>query len=439
MRVLLIGKSSGRLDCIAETIRRSKRTEIFILTNMSNLGLAAKGFVTLGPTDDPEFVAEWAEKHRSGDYTVAIISNEEPLAAGVADALNKIGIPTVGPTKALAQIESSKSFTRKLLHDSGLAFMNPNWGVFEPGEINRVESYMHAFRHFVIKPDSLTGGKGVKVMGNHFYTIEEGLQYCQELFNEGGKLLIEQKQEGPEFSMMSFCDGNTIVHMPAVQDHKRLLDYDQGPNTGGMGSYSGANHSLPFLTPNDIFNATTTNYETVAALQKHIGQPYKGIIYGNYIVTSRGLRLIEFNCRFGDPEVMNVLPLLETDFGDILQAMVTGKLSSEMVKFANKATVCKYLVPMGHPDNPQPGSLLMHGIEKTDTLRVYRGALDGVELTGSRAAAVVGIAETISKAEKIAEAAANLAVGPVFHRKDIGTYESVVRRIEHADLIRKRI
>lgn len=437
MRVLLIGKSSGRLDCLAEAIARSKQTELFILTNLVHPGLTQKGFVTVGPTDNPGFVTSYAETHAHGASTIALISNEEPLAAGVVDALDAVGIPTVGPTKSLARIEASKSFTRHLLANHNLAHMNPNWGSFEPGELSRVEAYMWGFRDFVIKPDGLTGGKGVRVKGDHFHTVEEGLEYCRELFAAGSSLLIEQKQEGQEFSLMSFSDGETIVEMPAVQDHKRLLDLDMGPNTGGMGSYSDINHSLPILSISDFRNAQNTNHQVIQALQKETGQPYRGILYGNYMVTKHGLKVIEFNARFGDPEVMNVLPILKSDFGDILFAITRGTLTRQQVQFHCKATVCKYLVPIGHPDNPQDGTLDLSRVPHTKKTRVYRGALDGDKLTGSRAAAIVGIGDTIIEAEKLAEDAVQKAIGPVFHRKDIGTYEALARRIEHADRVRR--
>jgi phosphoribosylamine--glycine ligase len=350
----------------------------------------------------------------------------------------------VGPTKELAQIETSKSFTRKLLHKYDI-IGSPNWEVFEPGEINRVESFMHAFQDFVIKPDGLTGGKGVKVRGDHFQTLDEGLAYCNELFEQGSNLLIEQKHVGQEFSLMSFSDGNIVVDMPPVQDHKRLLDRDFGPNTGGMGSYSDADHFLPIFektsvyaqTPFALAHASHQNRRVITALQKEIGQPYRGILYGNYMITTRGLTIIEYNARFGDPEIMNVLPLLETDFCDILFAITRGQLKREQVRFAKKATVCKYLVPIGHPDNPQSGSLDLSGITCDKFLHVYRGALDGDTLTGSRAAAVVGISDTIIMAEKFAEHAAQQAVGPVFHRRDIGTYEAVDKRAKHAAHLRE--
>lgn len=437
MRVLLIGNSSGRLDCLAEAISRSKRTELFILTNVAHSGLFKKGFVTTGPTENVGFVDDYVQIYRHDMPTIAVISNEEPLANGVADVLKNIGVPVVGPTQALARIESSKSFARKLLQNAGLAFMNPNWELFAPGEIERVEGFMWAFRDFVIKPDGLTGGKGVRVRGDHFQTVEEGLAYCEELFAAGSNLLIEQKITGQEFSLMSFSDGNVVIDMPAVQDHKRLLEGDLGPNTGGMGSYSDADHSLPFLDKGDIYNASRTNRQVIEELQKELGRPYQGILYGNYIATKWGLKVIEYNCRFGDPEVMNVLPLLETDFGDILWGIAHGTLRKEHVRFANRATVCKYLVPEGHPGPAKKGILDLSAIQEGEHIRIYRGALDGDKLTGSRAAAVVGIAETIYKAEQIAEEAAQKAIGPVVHRKDIGTIEAIEKRRQHVEQLRK--
>lgn len=439
MRILLIGKSSGRLDCLAETIRRSERVELFILTNMIHDGLTDKGFVTIGPTDDPEWVADYGRKYctEKGVATIALISNEEPLAAGVADSLKKAGIDTVGPTQALAQIESSKTFTRKLLDKNKLAYMNPHWGSFEPGEINRVRSYMCAFKDFVIKPDGLTGGKGVKVKGDHFHTIQEGLDYCHEIFDQGGRLLIEQQQFGQEFSLMSFSDGKTVIDMPLVQDHKRLLDLDQGPNTGGMGSYSMADHKLPVCDEYSYLQATWTNRKVIEFLQNEIGAPYKGIIYGSYIITTTGLKIIEFNCRFGDPEVMNVLPILETDFGDILYAITKGTLTKKMVRFSPYATVCKYLVPIGHPNESEPGEIDISAVETDKFARLYRGAVNGNTLTGSRAVATVGIHDNLYMAEKFAELAASQIKGPLFHRKDIGTYEAIERRVNNVAMVKE--
>jgi phosphoribosylamine--glycine ligase len=435
MRVLLIGKSSGRLACLADAIRRSRNIELFISTNYSNSNLTSRGFVEIGPTEDPDYIENFARVYRRETGTIAIISNEEPLATGVVDRLISIGVPTVGPTQALAQIETSKHFCRQLLDEYSI-IANPLYAYCRPGQLDRAVSHMNALLRFVIKPDGLTGGKGVRVMGDHFSTIEQGTEYCREILDAGGSLLIEEKLEGPEFSLMSFSDGTTIVDMPAVQDHKRLLVHDVGPNTGGMGSYSDADHCLPFLTKHDLNVASFYNRKVIAALQDKIGQPYRGILYGNYIYCRKGIRLIEFNARFGDPEVMNVLPLLETDFGDIAFGIAHGRLRAEQVRFAPRATVCKYLVPDGHPDNPQPGRLDLSQVAQHPDLRIYYGALDGERLTGSRAAAVIGIGDTIAEAERIAETAAQQTLGPLHHRSDIGTAELIEKRVAMATRIR---
>ena len=170
---------------------------------------------------------------------------------------------------------------------------------------------------FVIKFDGLMGGKGVKLSGEHLASKEEALEYCKEIISNLGTFVIEEKIFGEEFSLMSFCDGITTSHMPAVQDHKRAHEGDIGPNTGGMGSYTDSNHSLPFLKEQDIFVAQDINERVVRALKAHTGQGYKGVLYGGFMVTSGGVKLIEYNARFGDPEAMNLLALLDADFAKV--------------------------------------------------------------------------------------------------------------------------
>ena len=151
---------------------------------------------------------------------------------------------------------------------------------------------------------------------------------------------------------MSYCDGNSLTHMPAVQDHKRAFEDDTGPNTGGMGTYSDSDHSLPFLDDNHIKAAKNINERTAKALKEKFGEGYKGVLYGGFIATIDGVYLIEYNARFGDPEAMNVLSILETDFVDICQSIIEERLHKIKINFSNQATVCKYAVPEGYPDNP---------------------------------------------------------------------------------------
>lgn len=442
MRILLIGSSSGRLDCIAEAVSRSRHAHLYILTNHAHVGLTRRGHVTCGPTTDPGFVAHWAELLMWGERTIAIISNEEPLATGVADALVAMGIPTVGPLQALARIETSKIYARDLC-DRYLIAVNPLWGQFGPeNDIADAMDWMHALGDFVIKPDGLTGGKGVRVMGDHFDTIDEAINYAVEIVGFGGRFIVEEKLVGEEFSLMSFVGGDMVdeepVDMFPIQDHKRLLDGDKGPNTGGMGSYAlttvGAT-SLPFMTEDHLNYASRANALVVRALGLDNGKPFRGILYGNYIVTPKGVRLIEFNARMADPEILNALPLLETDFVTAANAIATGTLTPDMIRFRPQASVCKYLVPEGYPNAQPGGSIDLSGVADHPDLRIYRGGLDINRLTGSRAVAMVGFADTLEEAEAIAETACAQAQGPLFHRRDIGTASLIDARMERFDKV----
>lgn len=437
LRILLLGKSA-RLDAMAEALWVSPRCEgLYILAEVNNPGLRSHATeVVVGDSSNPTLVVEYARKVRP-DF--AVIGPEEPLAEGVVDALAEIGIPCVGPTRLLAQIETSKSFARDLIARHGISG-NPEYQAFS--DSTGLNAYLCGIGKFVVKPDGLTGGKGVRVWGDHFNSLEEGESYCREVFESGGSVVIEEKLEGEEFSFQSFCDGYTVVDTIPVQDHKRQGIGDTGPNTGGMGSYTCEDHSLPFLTKDDLAQASRINKAVADALRKETGVPYKGILYGGFMVTRRGLRVIEYNARLGDPEALNILPILETSFLDICEAIVSGTLDTLDVKFSHKATVCKYVVPEGYPDHPVKGCVIDLPTLSRPGLRIYQGAVqdsDGgqIELTGSRAIGVVGIGNTLAEAEQIAEDAASSISGPVFHRSDIGTSALVGRRIAHMRQIRQ--
>jgi fusion protein PurCD len=293
--------------------------------------------------------------------------------------------------------------------------------------------------NFVVKYDGLAGGKGVKVSGEHLHSHDEALAYCQELTDKGDEFVIEEKFIGEEFSLMSFCDGDTLKHMPAVQDHKRAYEGDTGPNTGGMGTYSDANHSLPFLTENDIVEAHQINTQTAKAVKDKFGEGYQGILYGGFMATASGVKLIEYNARFGDPEAMNVLSLLDSDFIEICNGITDGTLENLDVKFQNKATVCKYAVPEGYPNSPVKNELInISKIENPDGLFYASVDIQNGKLVeaGSRTVAVVGVADSISNAENIAEKEVSAIDGPLFHRSDIGTDMVIQKRINHMRSLR---
>ena len=365
-----------------------------------------------------------------------VVGPEEPLAAGIVDDLAEIGIPSVGPTRKLAQLEASKSLTRDLLRKHSIPG-NPRHRIFRSFS-PEIALWLRELSEFVIKPDGLTGGKGVRVSGDHLRTVDDGLNYCRELLDARRPIVVEERLEGEEFSLQSLSDGRTLVHMPAVQDHKRALEGDRGPNTGGMGSYSCADHGLPFLTSEQIKEAQTINERVAEAIREDAKTPYRGVLYGGFMATRDGVRLIEYNARFGDPEALNVLPLLENDFASLCEAIVHGSLDRTTVKFRPLASVCKYLVPDGYPDSPVKGEAIELSEllrREADHLRVYKAAVEERDgktfMTGSRAVAVVGLAPTLDEAFTIAESAASLVTGRVEFRHDIGSRSLVQRRIDH--------
>lgn len=223
---------------------------------------------------------------------------------------------------------------------------------------------------------------------------------------------------------MCFADGKKLIPMPLVQDHKRAYNGDKGPNTGGMGSYSDTDHRLPFLTAHDVQEALGINNAVFQALSAECGEPYIGILYGSFIATKNGIYVIEFNARFGDPEALNVLSILESDFVAICEAMVNNNLTEDKVTFSKKATVCKYTVPEGYPDAPKKNFAVdFSKVVCQDHL--YLSSVNQVDqqiiAEGSRTAAYVGIADSIFAAEMNAEDEISLIEGPLFHRQDIGT------------------
>jgi phosphoribosylamine--glycine ligase len=438
-KILGIDKS-GRLDCALEAFSLSSRPkELYVLSEVKNPGLYSKssGRIRIGKTDNVEDVITYA-KEIHPDFV--FIGPEEPLASGIVDELAKIGIPAVGPIKELAKLETSKRFTRELLHEFRIPG-NPKYRTFtRTDDLSVLRRYLQEQKSFVIKPDGLTGGKGVKVFGEHLRNVTEAVDYCEEIFKGGQEdLLVEERLEGEEFSFQSFCDGRNVVDTIPVQDHKRAKDGDLGPNTGGMGSYSCEDHLLPFLKQGHLEQASHVNRLVAQALLKKTGKPYKGILYGSFMLTRDGLRVIEYNARFGDPEIMNVLPLLETDFIDICEAIIAGNLDKLNISFSRKATVCKYTVPDGYPTHPMNGAEIdLTSVSRSShQMRLYYAAVDdtkgGLRLTGSRAIAIVGIGANLAEAEKIAEAESCKIRGPVFHRSDIGTAKLIARRVAHID------
>jgi phosphoribosylamine---glycine ligase len=428
-RILLIG-NGAREHVIAETFKRSpQECELGVFGTAVNPGMKelAERY-EIGSLADLDGIVAFA-KDFGADFV--FVGPENPLADGVVDALEEAGIKCAAPTMLLAQLESSKSFTRDLVQKYDIP-ANPEFRVFK--EEDGLREFIEELGEYVVKADGLMGGKGVKLSGEHLATIDEGVVWARECIEKQGHVVVEEKLVGQEFSLMSFADGKSVVDMPAVQDHKRAYEGDEGPNTGGMGTWSDADHSLPFLRDGDIADAHAITEAVVKALHEETSRPYVGIMYGGFIAGKNGVRLIEYNARFGDPEAMNVLPLLKSDFVEICEAMIEGRLDEAEVEFEKKATVVKYVVPEGYPDAPVKGEKIEVG-DVPEGVKAYYASVDkredGLYLLGSRAIAFVGVADTIEEAEKLAQSAVASVTGPVFSRADIGTAELIQKRLDH--------
>ncbi len=431
MKVLLVG-GGGREHAIAEAIARSRKNpELYAAMSKKNPGIArlCKDFLLVKETD-PKLV-DFAVKN---GIELAVIGPEAPLAAGIPDLLWDAGIPVAGPRRLAAQIEFDKAWTRNFMKKYGIAGL-PGFKVFRKGE-SGTDEFIEDMGDVVIKPAGLTGGKGVRVMGDHF-DINGTKAYAREVL-KNDDLVVEERLIGEEFTVQAFVDGNTLAFAPSVQDHKRAYDGDKGPNTGGMGSYNDAKDILPFMKESDYSEAKKIMRDTVISIKKETGVPYQGVLYGQFMATAKGISVIEFNARFGDPEAMNVLPLLENDFLDVCSAVVKGELDKLKVTFRKQATVCKYAVPAGYPDNPVKDSVVEVGDLK-DALLFYSSVYEKdnkIYTTGSRAIAVLGIADTIGEAEKKAQAGISALKGALHSRRDIGTDELIRKRIWHMEELR---
>ncbi|MCK5283089.1 MAG: phosphoribosylamine--glycine ligase [Nanoarchaeota archaeon] len=427
--ILLIG-NGAREHAIAEAIVRSNENpELFAYMKSNNPGIAGLcDDIQIGSYSDLDEIKAFAQ---SIVPDFAFIGPEDPLNKGVVDALESIGIPCVGPKKELAKLETSKSFTRLLMKKYDIKG-NPKFRVFE--SMAGIKEFLAELDGSVIKPDGLTGGKGIRVQGDHYETDEDALKYCKEVLEKHPSVIIEEKLEGEEFSLQCFTDGVNVVDCPPVQDHKRAYVDDKGPNTGGMGSYSDSDHLLPFLKKEDVEDAHEITVKMAKAIKEETEELYKGVMYGGFIVTKNGVMLIEYNARLGDPEAMNVLTILKSDFVELCRGIINGNLDEYDIEFDNMATVCKYAVPEGYPINPVKNEKVSLSDVPKDTDVFYASVdkkEDGLYMTGSRAIAFVGIGSDIEEAQVKAENAVCSVKGKVFHREDIGTKELIQKRIDH--------
>jgi phosphoribosylamine--glycine ligase len=439
-RVLVVG-GGAREQAIAQAVDRAGAQVCAVLKNRNPgiLRLARESKIVV-ETDAPGIAAH----AKAWGVDLAVLGMDAAIEAGVADALQAVGIPCASPTRAAGEIEWSKSFMRNLLERQDIPG-RIRWKSFR--EPSGIRSWIDELGGEVaVKPIGLTGGKGVRVTGDHLKGGAEAEAYAREILETGfggSEVLIEEKLEGEEFSLQAFCDGTSATLMPAVQDHKRAFEGDKGPNTGGMGSYSDSDHSLPFLRADDLEAAGAIVRRIVRGLAS-VGRPYVGALYGQFMLTRDGVRIIEVNARFGDPEAMNVLELLESDYVEILHGMVDGRLAPTKVQFRREATVCKYVVPEGYGTRPLANEPLFvdeAGIRAAGAAPYYAAVNEtpeGLRTTTSRAVGLVARAPSIGEANDAVEKALAFVRGPhLFVRHDIGTRGLIERRVAHAHALRR--
>lgn len=416
MTILLIG-SGGREHAILQKIAASPLADvIYALPGNGGMDALAK-CVPIGAKDIPAITA-FAKEHK---VDFAVVAPDDPLVLGLVDELTAAGIPCFGPNKAAAEIEGSKVFSKNLMKKYGIP--TASYEVFD--DIDRAMAYVQtAPVPLVVKADGLALGKGVLIC-NTRAEAEDALReiMADKVFGaSGNRVVIEEFLEGPEVSVLSFTDGKTIVPMVSSMDHKRAGDNDTGLNTGGMGTVA----PNPYYTPDMAERCMREIFlPTIDAMNKE-GRTFKGCLYFGLMLTKDGPRVIEYNCRFGDPETQVVLPLLETDLLTIMCAVAEERLSEVDVRFRDAHACCVILASKGYPQKYDTGyPITSPEILPHDAQIFYAGVKrreDGVLVTGGgRVLGVTAVADTLAVAIRNAyEAADTVQFANAYKRSDIG-------------------
>jgi phosphoribosylamine--glycine ligase len=412
MKVLLIG-SGGREHALAWKLSQSPALDRLVIAP-GNPGTACYGQNTSIPLHDLAALADLA-RHEAVDLVV--VGPENPLAAGLADRCQDAGIPVFGPTAGAARIESSKSFAKALMNEANVptaethTFSDP---------VAAAEFARRSGKAWVVKADGLALGKGVVVADDLSSTLE-AVAHVGTIYT-GQPILLEERLYGRELSVLALCDGQRLLPLPPARDHKRLLDGDAGPNTGGVGAVA----PVESVTPDLLDDIVSRCMQPVVDVLADRGTPFCGALYAGLMLTNQGPKVLEFNARFGDPEIQVVLPLLE---GDLLAAMLAcaeGRLQTDLLTIRQGCAACVVLTAAGYPEQPRKGDPIT-GLEtlKADDLLIFHAGTawedNRLVTAGGRVLGVTGLGSHLRVALDRAYAAiSQISFTGMHYRIDIG-------------------
>ena len=415
LKLLIVG-GGGREHALAWKLAQSGRVA-HLYCAPGNAGIGRLARCAPLKADDIEGIVDFSKKE---SIDLVVIGPELPLTLGLADALEEAGIKAFGPSKQAAEIEGSKAFAKNLMQRYGIP--TARYGVFT--DIDAARNFAREIPGpWVIKADGLAAGKGVLICPTLQETDEaiENVLTGKAVGKAGEKIVIEEYLEGEELSVLAFCDGKTVIPMVPAQDHKRIFDGDQGPNTGGMGAYS----PVPAASPELMQEIKERILQPVIKAMEKEGRPYRGVLYPGLMLTREGPKVLEFNCRFGDPETQVVLPRLESDLVEIMLASVEGRLHETKIKWKPQSCITVVMASGGYPGSYRTGYPIS-GLEEasTDNVTVFHSGTawqDGqVVSAGGRVLSVTAWGKDIAQARKHAyEAIDKISFKDCHYRKDI--------------------
>jgi phosphoribosylamine--glycine ligase len=426
-RVLVVG-SWAKEQITIENIKKENVKVFSYMDTKNPMIIDLVDGYKIGDLSNIKDIVKYAKEK---EIDIVFITTAEPLSLGIVDALEKEKINAFGPTKKAAKIESDKAYARNLMKKYKIEAL-PKFKTFND-QYKAINFAEKLGWEVAVKPIGLTEGLGVKVYGDQLETKDDVVEYIYQIFDNkiGGekKVLIEEKICGKEFTIQCFVNGKNIISTPAIQDFKKKLSGDKGPNTASMGSYSDRGMILPFMDKLDYIKAINVMLKTLEAYNEETGENCKGFLYGQFMKTKDGIKLVEYNFRPGDPEWLNTMVVLEDSLLDIVKYLYENV--SKPIHFEEKATVCKYIVPKNYPEKLNEILDIKFDINEIKKLGVNIYFSSGYDENNKlcvgheRGIAFVSKAESVEEASELVEKAIKKVKGAFHHRSDIGIEKKV--------------